>query len=227
MPKIKDIHGVTQSHRAYDVLRELLILRRIPAGERLGESQWSQQLGVSRGALREALSRLHSEGLAVEGAKCGYFVPSYTPEELDEITEVRVMVETGAISQIIRAERNRGDHMKRLHELCDELEWILDRDYGIEIAEPDHRFHEALAELSGNRRLILLHRCLPQTIGSDPRARTVDRAVQARQVLEDHRAILHALRRGRVESARQVLRRHYDTSQTEEEYGVELLAVAR
>jgi DNA-binding GntR family transcriptional regulator len=227
MPRTKDIHGITQRHRAYDALREALVLRRIPAGQRLRELEWTQQIGVNRTALREALARLCAEGLVVEGDKSGYLAPSYTREELSEIMEVRQMVEAAAVARIIRAGCNRSEYLRRVRKLCDELEWIVDRGYSIEIAEPDHLFHEALVHLSANRRLMLVHRCLPQTISSDPKADTLHRAAQARWVLQDHRAIVDAIQKSQLEKATSLLHRHYGCRQGEEKKGLTLAALAQ
>jgi DNA-binding GntR family transcriptional regulator len=227
MPKTKNANGVTERQRAYDSLRTTLILRRVPAGQRIREPEWTQRIGANRTALREALAHLCSEGLVVEGEKCGYCVPSYTPDELDEIRECRQMVESAAVERLIRAGRHRGAHLDRLRELCDELEWILVRGYSIEIVEVDYLFHETLVQLSGNKRLILVHRCLPQTIGGDPQADNNDRAAQARRVLGDHREILQAIRKGHAGAAANLLHHHYEVERAEDASESLLMAIAQ
>src|SRR6186713_1785708 len=85
---------------AYQGLRRLLVLQRIPAGERLREPQWAEELGVNRMALREAFARLEAEGLIEKGERTGYFVPVLTDGDLDEIKYARVVLECAAIDLI-------------------------------------------------------------------------------------------------------------------------------
>ena len=71
-----------QRDRAYRGLRRLLILQRVPEGQRLREPQWATQLGVNRMALREAFARLEAEGLIERGPTTGYFVPTLSDADI-------------------------------------------------------------------------------------------------------------------------------------------------
>src|SRR5688572_23103707 len=92
----------SQREVAYEKLRRLLILQRIPEGERLRESDWAEQLGVNRAALREAFARLEAEGLIERTATTGYQVPILSDEEMREILRVRAILECGAIDELCR-----------------------------------------------------------------------------------------------------------------------------
>ncbi|MDA3039844.1 MAG: GntR family transcriptional regulator, partial [Actinomycetota bacterium] len=50
---------------AYDELKRRLLVGEFPLTRRLGEVALAEALGVSRIPVREALSRLHAEGLVV------------------------------------------------------------------------------------------------------------------------------------------------------------------
>ena len=60
------------TNRAYVELRAELIACRIEPGSRLNISRLQKQLGVSQAAVREALSRLSSEGLAIIERNSGF-----------------------------------------------------------------------------------------------------------------------------------------------------------
>ena len=205
----KTMDGITERNSAYEALRKELILRRRAPGEKLTEVEWAQRLGVNRSALREALARLHSEGLVVEGEKCGYRIPDYSTAELNEIREVSGMIEAEAVKRIILPGRKRMEHLKRLQELCDEIEWILAKGYSVELVEADRRFHDALVQLGDQQRLVLLHRCLPQTSSDGSECCEADRTAQARWMLNEHRAIVDALSKGQLEPAQMLIERHY------------------
>jgi DNA-binding GntR family transcriptional regulator len=205
----------SQRNHAYQSLRWALILRRLPEGQRLREAEWSRHLGVNRTALREALARLHSQGLVVEGAKTGYFVPRYTREEIAETLDVRAMVEGLAVERIIRLRKNLREKLKPLHESCEELEWILSKGFVSQIAEADYQFHDRLVALCGNHRLMTLHHCLSQAelaiTGFDREvAITVGRAI-----LADHRRLVDAIENARPDDARTILQDHLKMGPTE------------
>lgn len=199
----------SQRDRAYESLRRLLILRQVPEGQRLREVPWSERLGVNRTALREALSRLHSEGLVVEGEKTGYLVPVLTDEDRGDILEARLVIEVAAVERIIARGACRRENLAPLRKLCEELEWMLQRDYALELCEADHRFHDALIRLAANQRLEQVYRCLPHVGPPDMRLAPRECIAQARQMLADHRELLEAMQARRSDAAGEILRRHY------------------
>src|SRR5271167_4133379 len=60
------------THRAYTCLRSDLISCRLPPGSRLNVARLQKNLGVSQAAVREALSRLTAEGLAIIERNAGF-----------------------------------------------------------------------------------------------------------------------------------------------------------
>jgi DNA-binding GntR family transcriptional regulator len=203
-----DAPSTSQRDQAYLRLKRLLILQQIPAGERLRESEWAEKLGVNRMALREAFARLEAEGLIEKGAKTGYFVPVLDEDDVLEILEVRIMLEGGAISRICRLGLNTPRHLKPMRDACDQLERLVREDYLLGVAEADRRYHEALIEASGSRRLAMLyHRAplpiiVPSIVSGQQWAATVQRT------LEEHRAILTSMMEGEVETAQRLLHTH-------------------
>ncbi len=200
-----------QRNRAYELLRRTLTLRLVPEGQRLHETDWTQRLGVNRAALREALGRLCAEGLVAEGRKGGYFVVRLSTEEIEEVMEVRIMLETGAIARICRLGLNKPSALKRMQELCEELEWVLCKGYSLDLAVLDRRFHEALIDAAGSRRLTSLYRCVPPAGVPAPPDVGTEWDVAAKRMLEQHRAILASLRNADAAAAQQSLRHHLAT----------------
>ncbi len=201
------IGGTTQRERAYELLRQALMLQQIPAGQRLRESEWAARLNVNRTALREACGRLCSEGLIADGPKRGYSVAELSSEELEDALEVRLLLEAGAVERICRLGLNKPRDLQPLQRACDELEWLLRNGYRTEVAESDRRFHEALVALAANARLARLYRCIPPgswfAIGRGQECETA-----GRMMLREHRDILTAIQRGRAAEAQGLLRGH-------------------
>jgi hypothetical protein len=88
----------TIKEHVYNTLREQLLHNEHKPNGRLIEREITDQLGVSRTPVREALSRLASDGLLV-ATKHGYKVPEFTREDVLNVFEVRMLLEPVAARQ--------------------------------------------------------------------------------------------------------------------------------
>src|SRR5687768_17911013 len=104
LPRVE--RGISLGDRVYELLREYLRTSQVTWGEALREATLAARLGVSRTPVREALSRLASEGL-VEAHGRSFTVPALTEDDLQDIYELRVLLETEALRQA--ASRSDGD----------------------------------------------------------------------------------------------------------------------
>lgn len=194
--------------QAYQSLRRLLILQKIPEGERIREPEWSERLKVNRTALREAFARLEAEGLIVRGPTTGYFVPELTEHDIAEIVRIRAMLECGAIEQILDEQHDLSTRLEPLRAACDEFESFLRSGYMLGVSEADRRFHEAIVEAADNRRLTALYRRAPLPLVHMAVVSDEHFAEISREVLAEHRAILAAIRARDAAKAQKLLRRH-------------------
>ena len=74
-------------------LRDAILTGAFPQGERLREENLAASLKVSRGPIREALSKLEREGLVVLNPNRGATVTMITRKDLDEIFSLRLSLE--------------------------------------------------------------------------------------------------------------------------------------
>jgi DNA-binding GntR family transcriptional regulator len=85
--------------QVYQTLRGHLRDGTIVSGQPLQEVQLAEKLGVSRTPVREALTRLASEGLLASDGR-SFVVPSLSLEDVDDIYEVRFLLETAAMRRV-------------------------------------------------------------------------------------------------------------------------------
>lgn len=78
-------------------LRAMIVDGQIAPGERLNEVHLAARLGVSRTPLREALNRLVAEGAVEARPRLGYFVKPLSVEELDQIYDLRPILDPAAL----------------------------------------------------------------------------------------------------------------------------------
>jgi DNA-binding GntR family transcriptional regulator len=145
--------------RAHQILRDELLAGRLKPGQRVNEVQVAAAIGVSRGTLREAIRTLEQEGVFISIPHRGTFVRRFTPQEAEELQEVRQSLETTAAQRVARAWSPpvKAYLEQHLHELRAAYESALpfpDR------LAADLAFHEAICESSGNLTLLELWRSL-------------------------------------------------------------------
>ncbi len=81
------------AERAYSTVRDGILHGTYAAGSRLTELELAQAAGVSRTPVREALRRLHAEGLVEFSPNHGAVVALFEPEDAEEIFELRSLLE--------------------------------------------------------------------------------------------------------------------------------------
>ena len=207
MPKLANTASATQREQAYKALRRLLVLQQIEPGQRLREPEWAGRLKVHRSALREAFARLEAEGLIDRGSQTGYFVPRVTEDDLAEVSKLRLALECVAIDRICEAS-NGKQSLHTLLDAVDEFEGFLKRGYALGVIEADRRFHEALIDAAGMRRLSLLyHRAPLPLIHGDVENQDFWRQ-SCERTLAEHRQILASLKKRDAAEAKRVLAMH-------------------
>lgn len=146
----------SRSEEAYTEIKRRLLLGELRLGSRLGEERLASTLGLSRTPIREALLRLHSEGLIDRHPEGGYRPRPPIVSGVRELYEVRRGLELLAI----RRPALEGIEHERsiLEQIRDEwatlAEDLPEADPGFVIA--DEAFHLGLAEAAGNMALVEL-----------------------------------------------------------------------
>lgn len=137
--------------RVYGVLKYRILTCEILPGQRLNEQEIATELKVSRTPLREALNRLSQENLLTRIPYCGYAVTLVTEEDIRDLCESRLILETAASElAAARATPAEVEHMTQLVE----LRYVPgDRGTYAQYLNANSMFHRELARASHNRRL--------------------------------------------------------------------------
>jgi DNA-binding GntR family transcriptional regulator len=94
--------AATQADAAYASLHEAILAGRLRPGAKIFISDAAANIGVSPGAVREALSRLAAEKLAVATAQKGFSVAEVSAEELKDLTRTRIAIEQLCVKGAIK-----------------------------------------------------------------------------------------------------------------------------
>lgn len=133
-------------------LREAILAGEFGPGERLSDVRIAQQLGTSRGPIREALKVLEADGLVVHRPHRGTFVLSLSLPELLDKCELRVALETQAV-RLLAAGPVPSRNLATLRHIEEALRRAAADEDHYAVSELDRQFHDHLCLLSGSRSL--------------------------------------------------------------------------
>lgn len=193
---------------AYQALRAGIIDGRYPAGSPLREIMLAAEIGVSRTPIREALRRLDVEGLVELVPNYGAKVSAWTPQDYDEIFELRALLESHAAQ--LAATRIAPREIDALDALCDAMDAAAlggQPDRFDRIADLNDQFHKGLLSAAKSRRLCDL---LGMLVEMPLVLRTYHRygEDELRRSLGHHREIVAAMRARDGVWAASVMRAH-------------------
>jgi DNA-binding GntR family transcriptional regulator len=139
---------------AYQLIKKMILKGEFKPGERLSENQLGKRLGVSRTPIRESFRRLAAEELVYISPKGGARISELTREDIDEIYEIRDILESFAAQKaallITDAEIQSLKRLIRESKKC-----FISKDVS-KMAGINTKFHNVLCKASKNRRLFKL-----------------------------------------------------------------------
>jgi DNA-binding GntR family transcriptional regulator len=185
-------------------LRRRIIDGTLKSGAELRQRTLAQQFGVSATPVREALNRLHAEGYVETRLHRGATVVRSTHERRAENWRIRAGLEALAVE--LACERLDESDLSEIDALAREFE----RAEGPEAsAEANRRFHFRIYEAARSPVLLRFLEVLWLSLDVNPSALR-RHEVSAQQ----HFAIAQALRKGDVEEAAELTRRHISATGT-------------
>jgi DNA-binding GntR family transcriptional regulator len=206
------------SQLAYDHIRSKLA-HGLPGLRELSEPLLARELGISRTPIREAIRQLESEGLLEQRAKRGTFVRRPDRQELDEIYQVRLLLEPFAAAEAARlldaaSLRKLDDLLAAMRDVIEQSRAVAsesDRDRLLQIhAVHDTDFHAVIVRGGNNRRIVKIVAdanvlAMAMSFPKDsPRGALPSMARSYRE----HKRILQALRRRDAAAARDAMSQH-------------------
>lgn len=173
-------------------------------GEVLTEARLSEELGVSRTPIREAIRRLEQENILRESGR-GMVVQGITREDVADILDIRLLIEGEAAR---RAAANMTPEQKQaLMEAVELQEFYVSKQDADRIQTQDHHFHEGIYAGCGSitlqSTLVPLHRKAQKF-----RRASVERPGRAMESVKEHREIAQAILDGDGETAARLMTDH-------------------
>jgi DNA-binding GntR family transcriptional regulator len=217
--KLSDVRrsaiGQSRTTEVYENLRADLLSCRLRPGLRLNISELSQALSVSLGAVREALSRLTSEGLVVAEAQRGFTAAPISASDLVDLTRVRIDIEVQCLRRAIQV--GSLDWETRLvaahHQLSRTPPAVIGDPARVadEWANLHAAFHEALVGGCDSAWLLRLRRTLFDH-SERYRRLSLPLAKQPRRVDQEHTKLVEAALARKADVAAAVMTSHLNAT---------------
>jgi len=191
-----------------DLIRDGILEGRLRPGERLKEDMLAKELDVSRTPVREAIAMLQAEGLLEAHQHRGAEVRSYTPAELEEIYDLRSILEGYGARRA--ATRITQRDLARLRGSVERMEKLQPKDLE-HLVQQNGIFHDTILQAADSQRLVTMvtqTRALPLIYQSY----AWYTPAQLSTSLEYHRRVLSALERHDAEQAEYDMRHHLNNA---------------
>ena len=224
----------TLGSRTIQALKAHIVESRLGKGDKLGSlNELSQQFGVSRTVIREAVSALRSDGVVEARHGVGVFVREVPqpedPNSFDsgmalaplrrlktsfmDLLELRMAFEVHAAG--LAATRRSWAQESNIWNAARQFEASLDDDAALD--QLDFVFHRSIAEATNNGAFIeffnlMSLQILPQPAFSKALNPALITPEYIQNTVTEHRAICEAISTGNPEQAREAMRAHLNRS---------------
>jgi DNA-binding GntR family transcriptional regulator len=192
---------------ARDSIEKYIFDRVLRPDQRLIESELAGKLGLSRTPVREALRQLEVKGLITKLPTGGYVVTYYTAADVQNIFEIRIALETLAMS--LACDKATQSQLDRAEECCDQYDRSLKAPHkgGVDW---NNLFHEELYEACGNKQLIDTIQNLRDVVQLKHVSQSYS-IEDFRLFGREHRNILEAIKQRDKKKAEHAVRQHLKT----------------
>lgn len=201
--------GIPLSQDLYVNLRKDILQGKMRQGSRLTEQQICDAYHVSRTPVREAFKQLELEGLIETIPNRGAFVVGISPQDLEDLYELRKSYEMLAVKWAI--ERMSKDEFETLEEAFEFMEFYTAKKEAEKMLNINMRFHELIYQGSHNKMLLHVLSSYQVYI---KQSRTSDSYTEKflALVLEEHREIFEAFRRRDTAAGMAAVAKHLENA---------------
>ena len=201
-PKTYRLVRTNLNSQVYKILKEMIADQRFNPGSHINVEKLTQELGVSRTPIWEAIRRLEQEGIVVHTPHKGVKVRELTREMALKLYEVREALES--LSARLGAVRATPGIIASMESCLAEQALIVEQGDVVAYSRSDHEFHLLIYESSENELLtevleVLRYKALPLAFRMGP---------YFEEFLGFHRKILGAFRRNDGQAAEEAMQSH-------------------
>ena len=205
MEQIKNLHR-SLSDIATDSIRNGIIRGEFKMGQAVTEAALSLSLNISKTPVREALSKLESEGLVVSEKNKGYRIFTLSKQEYIELSELRFALESQALRYGF--ERDLSGMIEKLELILENMEGYLtvpDREIYQSL---DNDFHHVFFKSCGNSAITKVYDKHQSVIVATRLRNLKKENITKHTSFEQHKLLVELLISGKIDESVNLLERH-------------------
>jgi DNA-binding GntR family transcriptional regulator len=190
-----------------DRLRDKILRGEFREGEQLRQHAIADEFAVSRIPVREAFRQLEAEGLIKIIDHRGAVVAALSPDEIEELFEIRAALESVTLRQAVP--RLTDEDLNRAEKALEAYEQALNAESDFDVWGDLHwQFHSTLYRAANRTRSLSLIQTINNNADRYIRLHILFSRDAHRHAKDEHRAILELCRQRDAEAASQLLERH-------------------
>ena len=197
----------TDVERAIRFLREAILRGDYVPGQRLHQKELTERLDMSPTPIREALRLLEAQGFLERVPYKGVYVKEVSPDESEEISVIRSALE--GLATKMGVPNLTDEDVAALETLLGQMEESWHQMNLRRLRRSNYQFHSLIYEKSGSRRLCDMIVSLWPQFATDLLWMIPGRAERS---IEQHHAVLDAIKEGNVEAAADLMSDHILTA---------------
>ena len=217
MKAFKPLNNKNMSEQVAERIYRMIESGELKPGDKLpSEPEFAQQLGISRGILREGLAQLKVQGIVSRKPKDGTYIRSQSIDGNTMTDGVLHAIEAASYRNVLEmrdAIEQKAVVLVIERATDEELDELMDMVLATPQAEPeddvDYYFHYRLVELSQNTIFMHIVNAYFDEI-REIRNRNLTDTERRAKVFEEHLALASAMRRRDKEAALEAVRHHMD-----------------
>lgn len=194
---------------AYEQLKHAIITGQIPAGSRIVETVYADQLHISRTPLREALRKLERDGLVEYVLHRGVVVRAFTIDDIDEIFTIRnvmMMLILPSVVQNVTEER-----IKELRAILKQMDAEYEKGDADALAISNRLFHGTIEHTSDKLRILRVIDSQEEYIKRFS-AVTIASVLRRTNAHQEHHEMVDLLEKRDLEGLKELMQHHLDES---------------
>ncbi len=207
----------SQAQKAYEKIRNHILTQKLKPGSPLVESEFAEQLKMSRTPVREAIRQLSADGLVEIIPRKGTFIKTFTKKDLIMCYEaaegLEGMVVYLAAKSVAEGKADKSK-VRAMEQLVEQMDKSLEGDNMPEWISGDEKFHDILYKMCDNtyiiqnlERILVQLNCVLWFI--------TPMYIDKRASNEEHRKMVKAIKEGDAQGGRCIAQQHRNRVRSE------------
>ncbi|MET1412355.1 GntR family transcriptional regulator [Roseibium sp. HPY-6] len=205
--RLQDINAFEGSlaHRVYLALQDAILSLKFLPGQVIRKGPVCERLGVSRSPVAEAITRLANEGLVDVIPQSGTRIAHLSMEDIREGTFLRQALELASVAKV--AEDRTEDQFAQINRNMRLQDLLVEDSDFPGFYQADEEFHALLMAFTGYPRLKTVARMVSLQV-TRARMLLLPTPGRATETLDEHRAVVDAIRMKDPDAAQRAMRHH-------------------